>query len=89
MHGEKVYIVGFSEAKARCGCEMSRDRVRLCPELMWVEQQFGGGETNSVLKEIGVPSGWRGCSAGPTTRMAGGSTSHPFTDARSSQPRKP
>lgn len=58
-HGEKVYIVGFSEAKARCGCEMTRDRVRLCPELMWIEQQFGNGETNSVLNEIGVPPGWR------------------------------
>ena len=59
--GKTVYIVGFSEAKARCGCEMTKDRVRLCPELMWVERRFGNGETNSVLKEIGVPPGWRVC----------------------------
>lgn len=25
-----------------------------------MEQQFGDGETNSVLEEIGVPPGWRG-----------------------------
>jgi len=66
-----VYIVGFSEAKARCGCEMTRDRVKLCPELAWVEQQFGDGETNGVLNEIGVPPGWRGCFA-EATRVAGG-----------------
>jgi len=68
-HGDKVYVVGFSEAKARCGCEMTRDRVRLCPEMMWIEQKFGDGETNSVLKEIGVPPGWRGCLA-EATKMA-------------------
>lgn len=56
-----MFIVGFSEAKARCGCEMTKDRVRLCPEMMLMEQQLGDGETNSVLKEIGVPPGWRGC----------------------------
>jgi len=55
MHRDKVYIVGFSEAKARCSCEMTWDRVRLCPELKWVEQQLGNGETNVVLEEIGVP----------------------------------
>ena len=70
-HGGMVYIVGFSEAKPRCGCEITRDRVRLCPEMAWVEQQFGDGETNGVLKEIGVPLGWRGCSA-EAARVAGG-----------------
>ena len=49
---------------------MTRDRVRLCPELMWIEQQFGDGGTNGVLEEIGVPPGWRGCLA-EAIRMAG------------------
>jgi len=40
---------------------MTRDRVRLCPEMMWMEQQFGDGEASSVLKELGVPPGWREC----------------------------
>ena len=61
-----MYIVGFSEAKERCGCEITRDRVRLCPEMMQMEQRFGDGETNNVLKEIGVPPGWRGCLIGAT-----------------------
>ena len=47
-------VVGFSEAKARCGCEMTRDCVRLCPEMMWMEQQFGDGETSNVLREAAV-----------------------------------
>ena len=71
MHGDKVYIVGFSEAKARCGCEISWVRVRLCPEMTRLEQQFGDGKTNGVLEEIGVPRGWRGCSA-EATGVAGG-----------------
>jgi len=70
-HGDKVCIVGFSEAKPRCGCEITRDRVRLCPEMMQIEQEFGGGETNSVLEEIGVPPGWRGCLT-EATEMGGG-----------------
>lgn len=70
-HGDKMYIVGFSEAKARCGCVMTRDRVRLCPEMMWMERQFGDGEASSVLKEIGVPPGWRECLF-EVARMAGG-----------------
>jgi predicted Ser/Thr protein kinase len=61
VHGGKVYITGFSEAKTRCGCEMTRDRVRMCTELKRMEQQFGDGGTNKVLKEIGVPPGWRVC----------------------------
>lgn len=60
-HGDRVYIVGFSQAEERCGCEITKDRVRLCPEMMWAEEQFGDGETNNVLKEIGVPPGWRMC----------------------------
>jgi len=66
-----VCIVGFSEAKARCGCEMTRDWVILCPEMMWMEQRFGDGETSSVLKEIGVPPGWRVCLF-EAVKMAGG-----------------
>ena len=58
-HRGKVYMVSFFYAEARCGCEMTRDRVRLCPELLRVEQRFGNGETNNVLDEIGVPPGWR------------------------------
>jgi hypothetical protein len=69
-HGDKVYIVGFSAAKARCGCEMTRDRLKLCPELIRIEQLFGDGETNSVLKEIGVPPTWREY-LGEAARMAG------------------
>jgi len=68
MHGDKVYVVGFSEAKARCGCEMTWDRVRPCPELAWVELQFGDGGTNGMLEEIGVPPGWKGCSAEATRK---------------------
>jgi len=71
MDGDKVYIVGFSEAKARCGCEMTRDRVRLCPEMMWVEQQFGKGDDSNVLREIGIPPGWRRCLV-EATKGAGG-----------------
>ena len=56
-----MYIIGFSGAKARCGCEMTWDRIRLCPEMLWMEQQFGDGEASSVLKEVGVPLGWREC----------------------------
>ena len=76
MHRDKVHIVGFSEAKARCACELTWDRVRLCPELTWVEQQFGDGGTNGVLEEIGVPPGWRGCSA-EATRVARGKCETP------------
>ena len=61
MHGGKVFIVGFSKATPRCGCEMTRYRVRLCPEMMQMERQLGDGRTNTVLEEIGVPHGWRTC----------------------------
>ena len=61
LHGDKVYIVDFSEAKTRCGCEMTKDRVMLCPELKQMEEQLGDGKTNDVLKEIGVPPEWRAC----------------------------
>ena len=27
-HEGKVYIIDFSKAKARCGCELTRDRIR-------------------------------------------------------------
>ena len=64
-------IIGFSEAKERCGCKITWDRVRLCPEMMWMEQEFGGGEASSVLKEIGVPLGWRECLF-EAVNMAGG-----------------
>ena len=76
MHRGKVYIVGFSEAKVRCGCEMTWGRVKLCPELEWVEQRLGNGETNAVLEEIGVPPGWRGCSS-EATRGTGGECETP------------
>lgn len=39
--------------------------------MMQIEQEFGGGETNSVLEEIGVPPGWRGCLT-EATEMGGG-----------------
>ena len=57
-HEREVFVVGFSRAKARCGCEMTRDRLRLCPEMMWMEQELGDGGANKVLNEIGVPPGW-------------------------------
>ena len=54
-HEDKVYIIDFSKAKARCGCELTRDRIRLCTELVQMERQLGDGKTNRVLEEIGVP----------------------------------
>lgn len=64
--GDKVYIIKFSGASTRCGCEMAWDRVRLCPELKEMERKFGHGEASAVLKEIGVPDGWRMCLYEPT-----------------------
>lgn len=69
MHGDRIYVVDFAMAYARCGCEMTKDRVRLCAEAKLMEQAFGDGETNSVLKEIGVPPGWRVC-LNQTTRVS-------------------
>lgn len=66
VHGNKVFILDFSEARKRCGCEISWERVRLCKEMKWMEQQFGDGQTNRVLEEIGVPPGWRVCLNGVT-----------------------
>ena len=56
-HKGEVFLVGFSTAK-RCGCVMTRDQLKLCPEMMWMEQELGDGGDNRVLKEIGVPCGW-------------------------------
>ena len=66
-----MYVVGFSKAKRRCDCEMTRDRVRLCPEMMQIEQQFGNGETNNVLEEIEAPPCLSGCLT-EAARSAGG-----------------
>ena len=57
-HKDKVFVVGFSEAKTRCGCEMTRDQLKLCSEMMWMERELGDGGANAVLEEIGVPFGW-------------------------------
>jgi hypothetical protein len=54
-----VKIVGFARADRECTCDITWFRVKLCPEMRWIELDWGDGETSSVLKEIGVPAGWR------------------------------
>ena len=70
--GGRVYIMGFSKAQSRCGCEMSNARVKLCQELMQMELELGDGGTNKVLEEVGAPRGWREYLMGGATTIARG-----------------